>query len=99
MRDTERMPRHAVLAAAAPFGFAGGTRLALTIDQLDGTIGQGIGRFRVSVTNASNPLEGAELAPRLRHILDLPANQRSAAQSEELGGGLSRDQPAPEADA
>jgi len=27
-------------AAAAPFGFAGGTRLALTIDQLDGTIGQ-----------------------------------------------------------
>jgi hypothetical protein len=88
MRDTERMPRHAVLAAAAPFGFAGGTRLALTIDQLDGTIGQGIGRFRVSATNASNPLEGAELAPRLRHILDLPANQRSAAQSEELGAAF-----------
>jgi mono/diheme cytochrome c family protein len=88
MRDTERMPRHAVLAAAAPFGFAGGTRLVLTIDQLDGTIGQGIGRIRIAVTTAGNPLEGAELAPRLRRILDLPANQRSAAQAEELGAAF-----------
>jgi hypothetical protein len=88
MRDTERMPRHAVLAPAAPFGFPGGTRLALTIDQLDGTIGQGIGRFRLAVTTAPNPLDGAELAPRLRHIVDVPASQRSAAQSEELAAAF-----------
>jgi Protein of unknown function (DUF1553)/Protein of unknown function (DUF1549)/Planctomycete cytochrome C len=88
MRDSERMPRHAVLAAAAPFGFAGGTRLALTIDQLEGTIGQGIGRFRLAVTTAANPLDGAELAPRLRRIVDLPASQRSTAQSEELAAAF-----------
>jgi Protein of unknown function (DUF1553)/Protein of unknown function (DUF1549)/Planctomycete cytochrome C len=85
MRDTERLPRHAVLAAATPFGFAGGTRITLRIDHLDGTIGQGIGRFRVSVSKAANPLEGAELAPRLRRVLDIPAGARSTAQAEELG--------------
>jgi hypothetical protein len=88
MRDTERMPRHAVLAASAPFGFAGGTRLTLTIDHLDGTIGQGIGRFRVSVTNGSAPLEGAELAPRLRHLLDVPVKERTPAQAEDLAAAF-----------
>jgi mono/diheme cytochrome c family protein len=88
MRDAERTPRHAVLPAASPFGFAGGTRLALTIDQMDGTIGQGIGRFRIAVTSASNPLEGAELAPRVRRVLDMPVAARSAAQAEELAAAF-----------
>ena len=46
MRETERLPRQGVLAATTPFGFAEGTRITLRIHQLDGTIGQGIGRFR-----------------------------------------------------
>ena len=69
MRDSEqRLPRQAVLAASAPFGYAGGTRITLTIDQLDGTIGQGIGRFRLAATTAADPLVGSEIlracAPR-----------------------------------
>jgi hypothetical protein len=84
MRDVERVPRHAVLAAAAPFGFPGGTRITVRIDQLDGTIGQGIGRFALSVTAAQNPLAGMDLAARLRPVLDLPVDQRKAAQAEEL---------------
>jgi hypothetical protein len=85
MRDTEpRMPRHAVLAAAEPFGFAGGTRITLRIDHLDGTIGQGIGRFRVAVTDRKTPLEGADFAPRLRRLLDVAPAERTAAQVEEL---------------
>ena len=32
----------------APFGFAGGTRITVRIDHLDGTIGQGLGRFRLA---------------------------------------------------
>jgi hypothetical protein len=84
MRDTERLPRHAVLAAAAPFGFSGGTRLTVRVDHLDGTIGQSIGRLRLSVTNAANPLDGADLAPRLRRVLDVPAGARTQAQSDEL---------------
>ncbi len=84
MRDTERLPRHAVLVPVAPIGFAGGTRITVRIDHLDGTIGQGLGRFRLSVTTAATPLEGAELAPRLRHVLDIPGTGRTPAQVEEL---------------
>jgi Protein of unknown function (DUF1553) len=84
MRETERVPRHAVLAAAKPFGFPGGTRITLRIDQLEGTIGQGIGRFRVWVTNAENPLVGADFAARLRPVLAKPAAERTNAQAEEI---------------
>ena len=86
MRGGERLARHAVLAAASPFGFPGGTRITVRIDQLEGTIGQGIGRFRVSVTTQSSPLDGADLAPRLRRVLDVPAAERTRAQVEEIAG-------------
>ncbi|MGH9372062.1 MAG: PSD1 and planctomycete cytochrome C domain-containing protein, partial [Vicinamibacterales bacterium] len=88
MRETERVPRHAVLAAATPFGFPEGTRITVQIDHLDGTIGQGIGRFRLSVTDAPEPLEGAELAARVRPVLDVPAAQRTTAQAEELAAAF-----------
>nr|MDQ3349282.1 PSD1 and planctomycete cytochrome C domain-containing protein [Acidobacteriota bacterium] len=88
MRDPERMPRHAVFASAVPFGFAGGTRITIRTDHLDGTIGQGIGRFRLSLTNAPNPLEGADLAPRLRRVLNIPAGERTPAQTEEIAAAF-----------
>ena len=84
MRDAERVPRHAVLAAATPFGIPGGTRITVRIDHLDGTIGQGIGRFKLSVTDAANPLEGADLAARVRPTLTLPVAERKTAQADEL---------------
>lgn len=84
MRDVERAPRRAVLVALTPFGFPAGTRITVHIDHLDGTIGQGIGRFAVSVTDSPKPLEGADLPARLRPLLDLPAADRKAAQAEEL---------------
>ena len=84
MRDTERAPRHAVLAPEAPFGFAGGTRIRLQIDHLDGTIGQGIGRFRLSATTASDPLEGSELPARLKPLLEKSVDARTEKQTEDL---------------
>ena len=83
-RDAERVPRHAVLAAQTPFGFSGGTRITVRIHHLDGTIGQGIGRLRLSATTAPDPLAGSELAARLRPILAQPASERSPAHVEEL---------------
>jgi Protein of unknown function (DUF1553)/Protein of unknown function (DUF1549)/Planctomycete cytochrome C len=84
MRETDRVARHAVLAAASPFGFPGGTRITLRIDHLDGTIGQGIGRLRLSATTAADPLAGSTLPARLRPILARPAAERREAQAEEL---------------
>jgi hypothetical protein len=84
MRDVERVPRHAVLAAAEPFGFPAGTTITVRIDHLDGTIGQGMGRFRISVTDAPHPLVGADLAARLKPILRIPVADRTQAQTEDL---------------
>jgi hypothetical protein len=84
VRETERAARHAVLAAASPFGFPGGTRITVRIDHLDGTIGQGIGRLRLSATAAGDPLAGAGLPARLRPVLARPPDQRSKTQAEEL---------------
>ena len=84
MRDPERSARHAALAAEAPFGFPTGTRLTVRIDHLDGTIGQGIGRFRLLVTAADDPLAGSELPARLRPVLAKPAADRTAKQAEDL---------------
>jgi hypothetical protein len=84
MRETERVPRHAMLAASAPFGSPGGTSITIRIDHLDGTIGQGMGRFRVSVTDAADPLVGADLAARLKPLLRIPAAERTPAQAEDL---------------
>ena len=100
MRDTaERLPRNAVLATAAPLAAPVGAELKVRIDHLDGTIGQGIGRFRIWVTDRADPLEGADLAPRLRKVLDIPASARTTAQSRRARGALSRDDAAAEGDA
>ena len=88
MRDVERVPRHAVLAAAEPFGFPAGTRLTVRIDQLDGTIGQGIGHFRLSVTTAAKPLEAADFSARLRPALEMPVADRKPAQAEEIAAAF-----------
>jgi len=88
MRDTARLPRQAVLAAATPFGFPEGTRITVRIDHLDGTIGQGIGRLRLSVTSSPTPLLGADLPARLRPVLAIPVSQRTPAQAEELAAAF-----------
>jgi hypothetical protein len=84
MRDTKRVPRQAVIVANAPFGYAGGTELTLRIHQLDGTIGQGVGRFRLSVTTAPDPLVGAEVPARFRALLKMPPADRPKTQAEDL---------------
>jgi hypothetical protein len=88
MRDAERLPRRAVIASTTPFGFADGTRLTIRIDHLDGTIGQGIGRLRLAVTSADKPLDGADLAARLRPVLDRPAAARSQSQADEIAAAF-----------
>ena len=73
IRDTTRAARHAVLVPETPFGFAAGTRITVRIEHLDGTIGQGLGRFRLALTTAADPLIGADLPARLRPVAEIAA--------------------------
>ena len=84
IRDAKRVARHAVLVPEKPFGFAAGTRITLRIDHLDGTIGQGLGRFRLAVTSAPKPLVGADVPARLRPIVIGPASGRRKADAEDV---------------
>ncbi len=81
LREKVRLPRRAVLVAAAPFGFPDGTRVTLRIAHEDGAIGQGIGRFRASVTTAADPLAGAAVPPSVRASVLGPAGDRAAADA------------------
>jgi mono/diheme cytochrome c family protein len=84
MRETIRVPRHAVLVLATPIESAAGTRLTIRIDQLDGTIGQGLGRFRFAATAEPDPSSGADVPARVRSMLATPVPSRTAADAEEV---------------
>ena len=50
VREGWRVPFQLVLVPKAPVGFPGGTVFTVTIGHEDGTLGQGMGRFRLSTT-------------------------------------------------
>jgi hypothetical protein len=74
----------AVFETAGEAGFAGGTRLVLTLDQQFG--GQHtIGRFRISVTTSPRPLKLKEELPKtIAAIVSVAAENRSDSQKAEL---------------
>ena len=84
MRDAVRLPRRAVLALARPIAGPGATRLTIAIEHEDGTIGQGIGRFRLLATRAADPLVGATLPARLRPVLARPEAGRTPGEAADL---------------
>jgi hypothetical protein len=83
-RDPERFARQAVFTTAAPFGFEGGSVLRIELRQRGQAIGQGIGRFRLSVTTGADPMTIVGVPARLRPILALPPADRSDEQTKEL---------------
>ena len=84
IRDTTRAARHAVLVPDMPFGFAAGTRITVRIEHLDGTIGQGLGRFRLALTTVADPLVGADVPARLRPVVEIAAPDRRQADAADL---------------
>ena len=69
---------------ATPFGFERARDSRSRIDHLDGTIGQGIGRFRLSATIAPirsrREISRHDFAP----VLTIPAAERTTTEAEEL---------------
>ena len=84
MRDSVRVPRHGVLIVDKRAGLAPGARVTIRLDHLDGTIGQGLGRFRFAATTAPDALRGADVPARLRPILATTAASRTKEDAEEI---------------
>ena len=77
--------QHAVLTVADQRNYEGGTRLQFDLHQEVG-LGYLLGRFRISVTDAPGPLmsDGPEVSAAVIPILAKPADQRSAAETQQL---------------
>jgi hypothetical protein len=88
-KDAPRFKRQAVLIAERPFGFPGGTQLTLRLKHLDGVLGQGLGRFRLSAMTSFDPERNARVPARIRWILSIPAAERTPEQREQLARSFS----------
>ncbi len=81
-RDEQRMARRIVFPAE-PFG-ASGDVLRIRIVQRSEFGGQGLGHFRLSVTNAAEPARVAGISPKLRPLLEVPEASRTEDQRRSL---------------
>ena len=84
-RDDTRMPRQLVLVPEAPVKLAHGELLRVRIVQESDYLGQTLGRFRLSMTDkADDPTVVVKLRPKLRPVVAMKRDGRSAEDSKEL---------------
>jgi hypothetical protein len=82
-----RLPRQGVFVAAKPFGPTGSdssATLTIKLKHLGGSLNQGIGRFRLSVTAADEPKRVVNIPARLRPILPIQLADRTQKQRDDL---------------
>jgi mono/diheme cytochrome c family protein len=77
--------RQAVFETRTALGFAGGTLLKFTLDQLYGGE-HTIGRLRLSITTEPRPLRADPLSRHARELLAIPSERRTPEQDRELFG-------------
>ncbi len=80
----QRLTRQGIITAVAPFGFAGGTQLKITLRHQGGALCQTMGRFRLSVTDSKAPFEIVNVSARQLTILEKAAAQRTSKQHQDL---------------
>ncbi len=81
---TGRLARQGVFVAEKPFGFDSGATLTIKLKHLGGSLNQGIGRFRLSITTTDEPKRVVSVSARLRPILSIPLTERTQKQREDL---------------
>ena len=82
--DTTRVNRNAVFVAEKPFGFNEGTALTIRLKHLAGAVGQGIGRFRLSVIAGKEPEKITVVSATLKPVLSMPMSERTEKQQKAL---------------
>ncbi|MBL8229328.1 MAG: PSD1 domain-containing protein [Bryobacterales bacterium] len=83
-REDTRLPRQIVLATRNPFDLNGARRVRITIRMNSDLIGQSIGRFRLSATNAKDPSLIVKVQARLRGALETDPASRTAQHKKQL---------------
>jgi hypothetical protein len=82
--QTERLPRQGVFVAEKPFDADSGATLTIRLKYLGGSLNQGMGRFRLSVTTTDEPRRIVSVPARVRPALSIPPSERSGKQREDL---------------
>jgi hypothetical protein len=77
-------PHEAVFEIKDPVALAKGTTLTLILENQAGAVGHGIGRFRLSASDAAPKAVVAPVSVELRKILETPAAECSITQRQEL---------------
>lgn len=83
-RDDARYNRQAVFVFAKPLVVLVDSLLTIKLNFEGGTLGQAIGRFRISVTGSSSPTDIVKLPGRLRPVLHQPIESRSKKGRDDL---------------
>jgi hypothetical protein len=82
--DEKRLARQLVLVPPAPVVLNGKNLLRVSIRQDSDLLGQALGRFRVSLTDATDPALVVKTRAKLRTVMETPAEKRDKADREEL---------------
>ena len=83
-REDQRLARQLVAIPAEPVKFKGRPKLRISIIQDSDFVGQSIGHFRLSVTNAKDPSEVVKIRARQRPILARATKDRTGEESKQL---------------
>jgi hypothetical protein len=79
--DNKRLPRQMVMMLSKP---APGGALRIAIEQATEAGHQGLGHFRLSVTNSETPERIVEVSATLRPVLGIPADRRTKQQTTQM---------------
>ncbi len=79
-----RLDRQAVFVFDKPIGYPGGSVITVKLKFAGGALGQGIGRFRISVTTEPNPLFVVSVPARLRRVLNVLPEGRTSKEASDL---------------
>lgn len=83
-RDTTRLNRQIVLTFAQPLKLNQPSAATISIKQIGKTVGQGLGRVRLSISESTEPTRIVSLPLRFKAMLETPAARRTAKQQESL---------------
>jgi hypothetical protein len=83
-QEEVRLPRQAVFVLREPLRIDRPTEVVLQLKFLGGSLPQGLGRVRWSVTESSAPLRIVEVSAAMKRVLAKPVADRSEKEKQEL---------------